>query len=264
MEQQPQEAPVDGDPRLDFKMNKIPVVYYEESLEDDIFDACRQSIHIGLTHIRLGQKRNVLICLTTEEAIFVMSMKHEAHVEIICKLLMNQHGIKFYTTRGKQTTFLLQSEFGIKVDDKQFIDLPAYEIFLSMRKCCLNGSLSGNDYRMSTLSKNEDMIRHHNREDLTRLYLGVTLPERDTEKERIETNLIREYPESDAAKDIIRKRSCLLDDLAIKIEEAHEAMTFQDVKNLYSFAHRVTGDKYTEYENLDDDSYAKVIEYLKR
>jgi hypothetical protein len=247
------------------KQHHIPVISYNNSLEKELLDACAQTKTIGLTHIRLGFERYILICLTTKSAIFVLDTRHKSHVDLIRILLNkeNHEGYRFYTTRGHFVVYRLLTEFGIDPDTKLMIDLPAFEVFLSMRNCCLSGSLMGK-YTFSRLIEMRDTIKYHDRIDLTRKHLNIALDERDEKKERKETRVIRDYPESEEAKDVIRKRACLVDDLAARMEERFDTMTFQDSNNLYSFAHQVKGDKYIEYENLGDDSYATVIEFLKK
>lgn len=258
---QPEQTKVDQ--AIQWKLNKIPVIYYDRSREGELIDTCYRSTHVGLTHIRLDSGNDILICLTTQTRIFVLDTRHTSHIDMVRKLLTENVGIKFYTTRGHFVAFRLFTEFGITCNTSSMTDLTAYEVFLSMRKCCLNGSLTG-DYKMENLIKLKDMIRYHDRWDLTKMYLGVTLPERNKQEEKHETNLIRQNIESDEAKEVIRKRACLVNELAVKMEENFQVMTFKDVNNLYSFAHRVDDERYIEYENLGDDCYTTVIDYLKR
>lgn len=238
----------------------MPVIFYEEKLRSQVYDYCKDSHLIGLTQIRLGPAKHILICMTTQHYIIVFEMLQKSHVEMVKYLTTKESDLEFSTIRGQFMYLSLLMEFGIKL--RNTTDLLAFDIFLSMRKCCLVGAIPG-EYAMQRLLELPEWIRFRNRNELLESWLDVKLPPKDTALEKIETQVIKEQPTSVAAKNVIRKRSCFTRSLALKMMEQFDKITYQDVENLYTFAHKVKGERYVEYHNLGDNSYATVIDYLK-
>lgn len=247
------------DVRVALGCDEFPVIYFVEGSEDEIIDNCSLSVDIGLTHIRLDIGKRILVCLTTVDRIYVLDMTEQDHVAFLHQLL-NRPGLSFYTVRGQHLAYVLNQEFNIVL--KKTFDLSSFDIFLAMRRASMNGALLG-QYTVKTLVNNNGHIVYHDRYDLALIYLNVSMTRLTKGQGARETNIIKTRPESTAAANIIRKRSCLIRAMALKMRQDFEKLMYQDVDNIYEFAHKVRGTRYIEYENLGSDTYDKMIEFLQ-
>lgn len=238
--------------------DEIPVIQYDGQLKEEVLNACIQSEHIGATYIRLGPEKNILICLTTEDKIYVINMMLTHDVEFLSELL--QQDLKIYMLGGQYVADRIYSEFELKLIST--LDLNTFDIFLSLRKVYLNG-LSRNSDRVSLSLVERCNLRFRNRVELQKYWLQIDLPERDSKREKEETNAIRQDVGSIQAKNVIRFRSFATRALAMAMNDRFEAIQSQDADNLYSFAIEIGSEDYVEYTNrTDKDCYSTVMHFV--
>lgn len=244
-------------------LDQMPVIFYEESCHTEIESDCQRSIHIGMTHIRLALDKIFLVCLATMDKIYVLNLKLTDQLQFFRQL--SEQDLKFYSIRGDLANNRLLELAAIELHN--LIDLTAFDIFLTMRKNSLTvlKSLS-KEYTARVID--EHGLVYRDKYDLIKHWLGVSVSRKKRQDELTENNFIRDAPHSEAARNVIRARSCFNRALALRMNEDFKKLATLDTNNLYSFAVDINDEDYMYFLSQVDDReeipYSKVMASLNR
>lgn len=237
----------------------MPVIYYDETNHDEMIEHCERSYDIGLTFIRLSMGEIFLICLATEDKIYVLDLKVAEQLKFFKKLA--RRDIAFYSTRGDITNYRLHEVAGVSLENLR--DLTSFDIFLTMRNYAL--------FKMKSLAKeytlkqvDDASLVCRDKYELIKHWLGVRLMKKDRQVEKQENDVIRDARSGVAARNVIRSRTCFNRELALVMHQRFREMSIQESEKLYSFAEVVKDEDFEVFVAQYDKSYSRLVNTLNR
>lgn len=244
---------------LKVALNKeqMPVILFDDDIKEDIEKDCLKCKDVGLTCISKGKGENsFLICITTEDKIYVIDSKYEEHVAFLERLLKKQNDcdLNFYIYKGYESAFRLLTGYGIDLGNTT--DISALDVFLSTRKYILSGMVG--QYTVESLYNQR--FRYRDRTKLAQYHLGIELPD-ITREEKAD---LCKYPLSCKAQNYIRKMAATTRIIALSILQKLDALIFLDSDHIYSFGACASDEAFEAFESLDDKSYQKLLSRLNK
>lgn len=234
----------------------LEICLVEDETLDQIEEDLNHSKHAGLTVIDEDQESIVVICLTTEEKIYVFKPGAEKHVDFL-KTKLAEGSATFYTVDGFYDAKLLD-KLGISLYGH--IDLIALDIQLSISDYSHREPGSNSQFSVDFIvDKIKPEILDY--QQLLAKWLKANLNPKCSQSELC---ALKKLPFDSMAENAIRKRATLVRALGLRMIEEFYSIRDQTSKDIYSVALRADDETRENYERKGDNSFAELSNTLNR
>lgn len=230
-------------------LDYIPITLYNSENEKEIKKNCYKSKQVGLTCVH--KKSKFLVCLTTQDNIYVINLDNDHERLLLKKMLLKQQDrrFNFYVYKGQEAARHLWRLY--ELDLETTVDLSTLDIFLSMRTLVLSGQIYS--YTIENLAPQR--IRYRDRVSLAAHHLNVVIPYvTDVERESL-----LDLPSMTAsAANCIRKMAATTRAVAVKILDKLDELIFMDSKHMYQFGIKASDEDMEAFNTQDERSYQRM------
>lgn len=206
------------------------------------------SRHVGVSAIYENEKRVIFICFTTRDKIYYFDAKNEKQVSFVARQLYRKSsGVQFYFANGAIISHLMD-HLGIELrnenrllgnhhfsDQVNRTDLVSLDLYLSVKENLSRQTLN-NKYSLSFILNTVKPRQLGYEELLVKYFPGIRVDRLNLGYSREDLAQIGSSPDSQLAKNIIKKRAAPLRSLALAMLQEYKRQKETPSQQIFAFA----------------------------
>lgn len=216
-----------------------------------IKDDLKLSRHVGVSAIYENEKQAIFICFTTRDNIYYFDAEDEKQVSFIARQLYRKsNGVQFYFANGAIISHLLEFHLGIKLrnenrlsrnqichfrDHVNRVDLVSLDLYLSVKDNLSKQTLN-NKFSLSFILNKVKPRELDYEQLLVKYFPGIRADKLDLSYSPKDLEQIKNSPDSQLAKNIIKKRAAPIRSLALAMLQEYNRQKETPSQQIFSLA----------------------------